>query len=391
MTDPTPPRICFILEHFYPHIGGSEVVTLEYASRLVRLGFDVRVATSNSGGVTGSRELHGFQVHYHPWPSFFGHPLPRRRDLLEHARWADIIHTATYSAAPAASRIARTAQKPCVITAFEVLGPRWSWVEGNRLKAFLFRTFENYVIRKPYSLYHTISQASRLDLERAGIPPHQIVMIYPGLHDKYKGTAASPGPAGDGNKTFLYYGRPGKTKGIFVFLEAINHLARTQPPEALGGAEFTLIMSDDPLREKLKAKQYVARQGLQDRVRILDTLPFEALAKKIQSAYCVVIPSITEGFGFTAVEACAFGKPIIVSRAGSLPEVVSGRVLFFENRNSIDLAGKIMLALGDRFETVAPRVFSWDASVNELADAYGRLVPRLEAGRDLSKQSGDIH
>jgi glycosyltransferase involved in cell wall biosynthesis len=41
------------------------------------------------------------------------------------------------------------------------------------------------------------------------------------------------------------------------------------------------------------------------------------------SCTALVVPSVSEGFCLPVVEAGAFGKPAIVSSAGSLPELVS--------------------------------------------------------------------
>src|ERR1044072_5201256 len=87
-------KVCFILEHFYPHIGGGETMFKEYTSRLVKLGCEVKVATSNSGGVTGQVFYYNVAVTLFPWPSFFGRPIPRSKELYEFVKWADVVHAA---------------------------------------------------------------------------------------------------------------------------------------------------------------------------------------------------------------------------------------------------------------------------------------------------------
>ncbi len=41
------------------------------------------------------------------------------------------------------------------------------------------------------------------------------------------------------------------------------------------------------------------------------------------AAHAVVVPSRREGLGLVAVEALALGRPVIASRTGGLPEVVT--------------------------------------------------------------------
>jgi glycosyltransferase involved in cell wall biosynthesis len=86
------------------------------------------------------------------------------------------------------------------------------------------------------------------------------------------------------------------------------------------------------------------------------------------------VPSITEGFGYTAAESCSLGKRIIASDGGSLPEVVSGQALFFENRNSKDLAAKILLAAKGEFENLDKKIFDWENSTKELLGIYENLL-----------------
>jgi len=49
------------------------------------------------------------------------------------------------------------------------------------------------------------------------------------------------------------------------------------------------------------------------------------LPSYIAASDCIVVPSLSEGFGFAAAESCAMGKLIVASNVASLPEVVSGK------------------------------------------------------------------
>jgi glycosyltransferase involved in cell wall biosynthesis len=134
------------------------------------------------------------------------------------------------------------------------------------------------------------------------------------------------------------------------------------------------VLSDDPLSEKNRLKRMVEQDGLTGRVVIRDSLPPERLIEAIRDSFCVIVPSITEGFGFSAAETCALGKPIIASDGGSLPEAVSGKVLFFQNRDSEDLAQKIVLATKGEFAIVADKRFDWQESTQQLLAAYEGLL-----------------
>lgn len=370
-------KICFILEHFHPHIGGAETIFKGLATHLAKLGHEVRVVTSDSGGIDGRTWSDGVEVIHFPWRQFFGHPIPNRKDLRQFVDWADIVHTGTYTSGPIALAAAKCLNKPCIITVYESLNEKWFWIERNPIKATMFWAFEKYVVRQRYSFFHAISQATARDLIRAGVGEGMITVVYPGVSDL--SLAADPRndrtpnsrmePSGD-RKTFLYFGRPGQTKGIFVLLEAIKRIANDLPK----GFQFVFILSNDPRREKERLRSKIVEAGLSRLIAIRDPVSRADLIEAIRGAYCVVIPSITEGFGFSAAEACALGAPVIASNAGSLPEVVSGKALFFHNRSSKSLAEQLLRAVKGDFELIPGKAFEWEVATSRLLEIYETLI-----------------
>ncbi len=68
------------------------------------------------------------------------------------------------------------------------------------------------------------------------------------------------------------------------------------------------------------------------------------------------------------------GIPVVVSNAGSLPEIVSGKHLLFESKNVDDLANKVIdIAKGNWEETPLKR-FEWKDSIAKYLLTYGELV-----------------
>jgi len=370
-------KVCFVLEHFPPHIGGGETLFKEYTARLASAGCEVKVLTSDSGGVQGTVSKDGVEIHYFPWPKLFGHPVPKRSDLFEIAEWSDLVHTATFTPGPVALSVSEKVGRPCLITVYEALGQKLFWVEKNKLTSLMFFLFEHYAVNKRYSMFHAISRATQRDLISKGINPQQITTIYPGIADRFFDYAApSNGPAarifgaGVQPKVFLYYGRPGKTKGVFVYLDAIRQIRNKISPEF----RFVFVLGAEPLAENARFRRLVQDYRLGDLVEIMDPLPDEMLIQAIRESFCVVAPSITEGFGYAAAESCALGRPVIASDGGSLPEVLSGKGLFFKNRDSADLSEKILMASRKEFMDFPNRDFSWEASTRELMRTYETLV-----------------
>ena len=79
------------------------------------------------------------------------------------------------------------------------------------------------------------------------------------------------------------------------------------------------------------------RMGLADRVVFPGFVEDDQLAALYASSLGIVFPSLYEGFGLPVLEAMAFGKPVLCSRATSLPEVAGDAALFFDPRSPREL------------------------------------------------------
>ena len=371
-------KICLITEHFPPHIGGVEIVFEEYAKNLSKRGFEVRVITSNSGGISGKITRDGFEVHHLPCRALFSHPLFSPSQLEEHVRWADVVHTTTYTAAPPALKACKKHSKPCVLMVHEVLGYKWFKIEKNPLLALGFLLFEFYVLKKDYDIWQTISNATQKDLLKYGIPENKTRLVYHGIdYSVWNPDVKEKNLNGllglrDSDKIFLYNGRPGKTKGIFVLLDAIDKIKDDLPKEF----KFGFIISKKPEGEREKFEKMVRKYRLESSIKITDSLPYQELPGYRKNSFAFIVPSLTEGFGFNTAETAALDVPLIVSDAGSLPEVASGKVLFFKNGDSDDLAEKILRASRSEFGNIPAKKFEWDESIDKIVAIYEILLQK---------------
>lgn len=376
-------KICFVLPHFYPYIGGGEKLFYDFARGLQERGHEIRVVARNVGAdYLGHKKLDGLDVYYCPWKSMFGHPLLRRADVEEHVKWCDVVHTSIFTPAALVSRLARKYKKPSVMTVHEVRGNKWFWVEGI-LKATLFFVYEQYVCRQPYDVYHAVSEATKRDyLTFCG--KKNVVRVYNAvsemdlsvadradidLHEYFNITKE--------DRVFLYYGRPGQTKGIHVYREALKQIREKYDKEQLAHIKFCFILGAEPVKLRRKFIDSVKKYGLEDIVIIRDSVSRENLCKCILQADYVVVPSVTEGFGLSALEACLMGKKIIYSDGGALPEVVYGDCLSFENCNSTQLAERLgaVIEKGDAaFSHVPERTFPYEDMIDGIENIYKTLL-----------------
>ena len=156
-----------------------------------------------------------------------------------------------------------------------------------------------------------------------GAEPAKIEVVHsgPGLFSGDAGTA--PGPGRDESPFLLYVGNLGGNKNL-PFL--VRSFSRADVPARLvlaGRARGGL----DELWQAIDAAPS------RDRIELRSEVPDGELERLYRSAVALVLPSVYEGFGFTALEAMARGCPVLASDIPALREV-SG-------------SGAMLLPLGD--------------------------------------------
>jgi glycosyltransferase involved in cell wall biosynthesis len=359
-------KITFVLDHFYPHIGGAEILFYNLINELSKdKKLKITVITSDSGGVRGVRKINNYTVVYCPWKIVFGHPIINIFQLFKYIRDTDIVHTATYTAGFFSFLVSFLLRKKIVITVYENLFFDWFKIDSF-FKAIIYFIFEFFTVHLPFSKYLAISKSTKNNLTKSLIDPNKIDIIYPFIEGDLK---CKKTKIKFKSNYFLFFGRPGKTKGIFILLKAIDFIKDKIPKDY----QFLLIISDDPKIEKQKVITFVNNKKLQNLIKILPSQEKEILNFYIKNASCVIVPSLTEGFGFSAYESVQLGTPVIVSDAGSLPEIVSGKYIIFKSGDYKDLAKKIIDATKGEFKS--KKIFTVDKNkeIQKLKKIYFSL------------------
>lgn len=134
---------------------------------------------------------------------------------------------------------------------------------------------------------------------------------------------------------FVLVGRLSVEKGIDVVLSALMI------------KKFNLvIIGDGPLKDRVisitGSNQHITYLGFQEK---------DVIIKYLKRSTALLLPSVCyEGFPISLLEAFASGTPAIVSRLGSLAEIVHDQEngLHFEPGNPQDLIDKIFILLNDQ-------------------------------------------
>ena len=368
-------KIAIVLPHFYPYVGGGEKMFYDLAIGLQNRGHEVRVVARNVGEeYLGEKVVNGLNIKYCPWKSMFGHPFPKAEDIEPVIEWCDLVHTSIFTTSPVVSRLAQKHHKKSVLTIYEARGKKWYWADSF-VRATAFYLVEQFTCRQKFDCYHAISEATKQDVIRyCGRKNVQMVYLANEMNQALSSDSFSLTDYFDiapESRVFLYYGRPGKTKGVHVYEKAIRILNEQRAiPE---NVKFCFLLGKEPedLREAFIKK--IQTDGLGNAVRIAASVKREELASAIKQAECVVVPSLTEGFGFSALEACQMGSRLIYSDGGSLPEVAFGECRAFRNRDAEDLAEKLKAAMEqkeDAFCKVPEKVFTYENMIGGIIRLY---------------------
>jgi L-malate glycosyltransferase len=130
-------------------------------------------------------------------------------------------------------------------------------------------------------------------------------------------------------------------KGIDILLDAFEKLRNDCPETHL------LIVGSGPMMDELvqKTKEY----GIGDSVTFYGEVDWENAIRLLGIMDIVVVPSRFEGFGLTAAEAMAAGRPVIASDSFGLKEVVQDEKtgLLFTAEDSFMLKDKLLRLCND--------------------------------------------
>lgn len=373
-------KILFVCENYHPHYGGAEVLFKNLAEGLVKKGNRVAIITTKLPGTNSFEEINGVKVHrincFNNRYLFSFLSIPK---VLKLANKADVIQTTTFNGAPPAWLSAKLTHKPAILTIHEVWVGKWKEVTGfSWWKAAMHNLLERMVYLLPFDRYICVSNATRKDLLNHGIKPEKAITIYNGFdYDFWKPNHFSKDKVqkirkelGLENKfVCLSWGRPGESKGFQHLLEAAP-LIRKKIPRAV-----ILLMLGSPEKYKKnyqKLKKIAKRH--QEFVRIIPSVTYQKLGLMIRAADCVVVPSLAEGFGYSALETISLGTPLVASDAGSLPEVVSGKHLLFKTKDAQDLAEKVILASKRKMNNITLKRFGWEECVGGYLGTYNLLL-----------------
>ncbi len=297
----------------------------------------------------------------------------------------DIVHSNVYADL---TLTRRAAPRVRVVTVYH-LGSTAAASAGLRLPSRLLRLSSEYgpaVIAEGVCLKRAdhiiaISNFTRSDVLKRypDVASEQVSVIYLGTTLESRLTSAEEKTRlrrswgiVNGERIALGVGRLEDRKGIPFLLQAISHV------HSVRNLKLVLVGSGPT-----DAYEAIARRlGIADRVVFAGYVDDSTLRVAYRIADVLVHAASMEGFGLGVADAVAIGLPVVATRVGSIPEVVTdgvdgylvdyGDPKAFADALTKVLDGTLLVGEGSRSPT--SKRFSWETTVRATLDLYERLL-----------------
>ncbi|MCE5230308.1 glycosyltransferase family 4 protein [bacterium] len=165
----------------------------------------------------------------------------------------------------------------------------------------------------------------------------------------------------------------------FARMMQILKAARQHPPR--------LVIAGPPGWSTTSMDKLVTDNELRRMIKWTGYVPDEVLPALYRKAFALIFPSVYEGFGMPVLEAMACGCPVVMSNAGSLPEIGGDCATYFNPRSSDSIARSLAKFMIDPHLRSYMRAsglnhvkkFTWESTARATLDVYRRVLTPSES------------
>jgi len=365
-------QILFVLENYYPNVGGVETLFKGLIEQLAAKGCKIKLITTQLNTALPKVEYLGnITIYRYRYFNRYLFTILAIFAVIKHTKNCNVVHTTSYNAAIPAFFGSLIRRKKTIITFHEVWGKLWFDLPYmNNFSKWLHYIFEQAIIKLPFAKFIAVSNFTKNKLIEAGVDANKVTKIYNGLEytnflDENKNNINK------NNETFTmcYYGRLGISKGLDLILEAAKTL-KTKLPQS----KLLIVIPKTPKPFFEKILETIKQNSLEQFVELRHNLQKNELYKILKAVDCALIPSYSEGFCFAAAECVALGVPIISSHKGALKEVVSGNYIEMETLSTKGLLDAIEKAYNGNWQYKPVKKFHLTDSHQQYIALYEQLL-----------------
>lgn len=202
-------------------------------------------------------------------------------------------------------------------------------IKQNSIESSINRYLYKYIFNGSYVIVLTKNLADDIDSVYSG-KPFVVNNGIPTVQEQFDKKKIVNEPV-----HILYLSNLVYTKGIFVFVEALLHLYKN-------GVLFKAsIVGNDSYSISLESiNNVIVQKGISNFVEVTGPLYGYDKHSIINTSDIFCFPTFKEAFGLVLLEAMQFGKPIVSTFEGGIPEIVDNGItgLLVKKQNSLELA-----------------------------------------------------
>jgi len=183
----------------------------------------------------------------------------------------------------------------------------------------------------------------------------------------------------------LFLGRINFVKGLDLLIPSFYHVIKRYPYAQLA------IVGPDNEGYGTTVRSLANQYGVLDKIFFIDHLSQDEVVFAYTDADVFVLPSYSENFGITVVEAMACACPVVISNQVKIwPEIQEDGAGIVVNLEPSEIANAICqvlsdtkegIAMGDRGRFAAYRRYSWPQIVEDMIHAYRILITKCKKER----------
>lgn len=403
-------RVALLSYRSKPHCGGQGIYIRHLSRELTNLGHSVEVFSGQpypdlDAGVTLTK-VPSLDLYREPDP--FRVPKPKEfRDLIDVEEFATMCTAGFPEPKTFSSRVARLLKDraddfdiahdnqvlgygmleiekmmPLITTLhhpitfdrrIDMAQVRNPWRKVTLGRWYGFLRMQGKVARKARKIM-TPSEASKRDIAKDfGVDPARMQVILLGVEDSFVPPTAPRVPG----RILAMASADAPMKGIATLLEAFAKL-RTE-------RDLELLLVTKP-QAGGRTEKLIDKLSIGDSVTFVHGVSDAELVELMGSAELACVPSLYEGFSLPTAELMACATPLVVSRAGAIPEVVGADGLCADLVTPGDV-GELTAAIAALLDDPERRnrmgsagrkrvqeLFSWRAVAVTVAAAYEEVI-----------------
>jgi len=265
---------------------------------------------------------------------------------------------------------------PLVITIHDLTPLMFPELLPHRLALIYARAWLSRAVRQARRII-TVSDFTKQQLMKLlGAPENKIRVIHSGVSFPPPEVINDPGIASSTSesKYVLFVGNLKPHKNLQRLIQAFARVCHCH------SLDHRLVIAgagpQDPWKE------IAIRENVAGRIDFLGAVDNRSLWNLYRSADLFVMPSLSEGFGFPALEALRCGTPVAAANAGSLPEILAEAAVYFDPYSVEEIAQCLWRSLESdslrahlRLQGAKQvRKFDWERTAKRHVEVYREAI-----------------